>query len=464
MARRVDVAIVGAGSAGLVALAEVRKVTNDFILIDDGPLGTLCARAGCMPSKTLIQVANDYRRGLQLEGRGIHGGKGIRLNIPDALAYVRKMRDLFTNEVVRSTLRLGSRLIRGRAEFAGPGVLRVGAKEYSAKRVILATGSRPVVPEEFRALGTRVVTTDSLFDLEDLPARIGVVGLGSIGLEMGQALSRLGCDVIVFDRSRGLGKLTDPAVNAYASRRFADEFEIHFGAEAVLKARSNQVEVAFRGRSYMRDLILASLGRRPNLDSLGLDALGVALDEHGVPNFDGETMKIPGLPIYLAGDASARRPILHEASDDGRIAGYNSVHPSPRRFRRRAPLAITFSEPNLALVGKTYAELKRGSFVTGEASFETQGRCLILGENYGLLHVYAGATGGKFLGAEMVGPAGEHLGHLMAWALQQKLTVFEMLRMPFYHPTVEEGLRIALREAARKVKSRVEKLELEFCD
>ena len=164
-------------------------------------------------------------------------------------------------------------------------------------------------------------------------------------------------------------------------------------------------------------------------------------------------MKLPGLPIYIAGDVSARHPILHEAVDDGRIAGYNSVHRKPRHFSRRAPLAITFSEPNLVLVGKRRGELKRGTFVTGEADLETDGRALIMRENYGLLHVYAGLKDARFLGAEMVGPAGEHLAHLMAWSLQRRLTVYEMLRMPFYHPVVEECLRAALRDAARKLKS-----------
>jgi dihydrolipoamide dehydrogenase len=164
-------------------------------------------------------------------------------------------------------------------------------------------------------------------------------------------------------------------------------------------------------------------------------------------------MQLTGLPIFIAGDAGAQSLILHEASDGGKIAGYNSVHPRARRFTRRAPIAITFSDPNLALVGKKFSELERGGYVTGEADFETQGRALIAGENCGLLHVYADADDGELLGAEMIGPAGEHLAHLMAWALQQRLTIFEMLGMPFYHPTMEEGLRTALRDAARKLPS-----------
>ncbi len=462
--KHVDVAIIGAGSAGLSALAEVRKVTKKYIVIDSGPLGTTCARAGCMPSKALIQAAHEFHRRLHLEKRGIHGGNKLRLDIPEALARVRKLRDHFAGGMIRSTKKLGSHLVRGRALLAGPHELQVGKKEYFAERIILATGSIPVVPEEFQALGTRVVTTESLFDLENLPARIGVVGLGPVGLEIGQALSRLGCDVSAFDQARSVGKLTDPAIRAYASRHFAKEFAIHLNAAVKFEVNSKQVGVLIKGRRYAQDLILASLGRRPNLDSIGLAEMGVALDDSGIPEFDRGTMKLTGLPIYLAGDVSAERPILHEASDEGRMAGYNSVHSIQRCFKRRVPLAITFTDPNLAMVGRRYDEMKRGSFVTGEVSFETQGRSLILGENYGLLHVYADPSDGRFFGAEMIGPAGEHLAHLMAWALQQRLTIFEMLRMPFYHPVVEEGLRTALRDAAGKVKPGAEKRELEFCN
>jgi dihydrolipoamide dehydrogenase len=453
MVERVDVAIVGAGSAGLAALREVRKATNAFIVVDAGPLGTTCARVGCMPSKALIQAAND-----------IHGGNKARADIPATLASVRALRDRFAAGAAEPVKRLGARLVRGRARFIGPGVLRVGGREFLAKRVILATGSRPVVPEEFRALGDRVVTTDGLFELEDLPARIGVVGLGPVGLEIGQALSRLGCDVAAFDRSRSLGKLSDPAVNARAVRIFEREFTLRLGGAVTVRRRGGKVEVRSGGRACARDLILASLGRRPSLEALGLEALGVELDKDGLPEFDAGTMKVRGFPIYLAGDASVQRPVLHEAADDGRIAGYNSVHRRTRCFARRAPLSITFNDPNLAQVGAAWSDLRRGDFVTGESSFERQGRAVIMGANRGLLHVYAAKAGGRFLGAEMIGPAGEHLGHLMAWALQMRLTVFEMLRMPFYHPVVEEGLRDALRDAARKTESGPRKLEIAFCD
>ena len=122
-----------------------------------------------------------------------------------------------------------------------------------------------------------------------------------------------------------------------------------------------------------------------------------------------------------------------------------------RQGLRRAPLAVVFSDPQIALAGQGHARLTPGTFVTGEVDFGDQGRSRVMLKNRGLLHVYADIATGRFLGAEMVGPSAEHIGHLLAWAVQQELTVARMLEMPFYHPVIEEGLRTALRDAAAKL-------------
>jgi dihydrolipoamide dehydrogenase len=451
MIRRVEVAIIGAGSAGLAAVHEVCKITNDYIVVDEGTLGTTCARVGCMPSKALIHIANEFHRRSRWKGTGIRGGASLVLNLPEALARVRALRDRFAGEVVRSTNELGSRLVRGRARLLGASVIRVGPQEFFARRLILATGSRPIVPQEFLAFGSRLVTTDSLFDLKDLPRRVGLIGIGVIGLELGQALSRLGCDVVAFDQSGSIAGLGDPEINSCAFKLLSKEFPLHLKSETTAHLRSGKILLGANRRTWERDMILATLGRRPNLEGLGLETTGAVLDERGCPSFDRRTMQLDGFPIFIAGDAGDRSLILHEASDDGRIAGYNSVRPTARRFQRRAPIAVAFSDPNVALVGKKFSELERGRFVVGEAKFLILGRALIAGENHGLLHVYADRRDGELLGAEMIAPSGEHLAHLLAWSFQQKMTVFDMLAMPFYHPTMEEGLRTALVDAAEKI-------------
>jgi dihydrolipoamide dehydrogenase len=159
--------------------------------------------------------------------------------------------------------------------------------------------------------------------------------------------------------------------------------------------------------------------------------------------------------VFVAGDANNDVPLLHEAADEGRIAGDNAArYPLVNRGRRRVPLGIVFTDPQLAVVGSRRAEPAPDSYVVGEVSFEDQGRSRVMLRNKGLLHVYADIANGRLLGAEMIGPDAEHLAHLLAWALQMQLSVSEILEMPFYHPVVEEGLRTALRDAQAKLDAR----------
>jgi dihydrolipoamide dehydrogenase len=156
---------------------------------------------------------------------------------------------------------------------------------------------------------------------------------------------------------------------------------------------------------------------------------------------------------------------LHEAADQGRIAGFNAVN-DPQCFKERVLLSITFCEPNIAIVGKRYEELvqKGVDFVTGKVSFEGQGRSIIKLEEIGALHIYAERSSGKLLGAEIFAPDGEHLAHLVAWAISCNLTAHETLALPFYHPVVEEGLRTAIRDAARQVEAPPNQLEVFRCE
>jgi len=152
----------------------------------------------------------------------------------------------------------------------------------------------------------------------------------------------------------------------------------------------------------------------------------------------------------VAGDASNDAPLLHEAADQGRIAGDNAGrYPDSRSGLRRTPLAIVFTEPQVASVGLNLKQLNqhyKDRFAQGVVSFEDQGRSQVMLRNQGILKVYGEHGSGLFLGAEMFGPDAEHIAHLLAWAAQQRMTVSEMLDMPFYHPVIEEGLRTALRE------------------
>lgn len=452
-----DVAIIGAGSAGLSALQQVRKHTDRFVLINDGHYGTTCARVGCMPSKVLIEAANAFHRRRAFKTFGIAGAEALSIDTTAVLRHVRSLRDSFVAGVLKVTDSLGERSIQGHARFVAPQTIEVDGRRIEARRVIVATGSRPIVPDAWEALRPQVMTSDDLFEQSTLPQRLAVVGLGAVGAEMAQALSRLGLDVSAFDARERIAGVTDPVISQTLIDRLSTEFAIRLGARAELKAQGRCIELSAGAHSITVDKVLVTLGRRPNIDHLGLDRLGIELDRNGIPPYNRQTMQVGDLPIYIAGDANADLPLLHEAADEGYIAGHNAVLEQPECFARRTPLGIVFTDPNVATVGRAYADLTEGEVgevdevVIGAVDFKGQGRSRMSGDDHGHLRIYAGRRSGELLGAELCVPQGEHLAHLLALAVQRKLSVRDVLRMPIYHPVLEEGLRGALRDAARQI-------------
>jgi dihydrolipoamide dehydrogenase len=311
-----------------------------------------------------------------------------------------------------------------------------------------------------RELGDRVIVNDDVFCWDDLPESVVVLGGGVIGLELAQSLHRLGVRVRHFGKSGGVGPLSDPDVRAYAIRTFANEYGFDPDAKVTSIVRDgDEVLVGYKQgqeeRTERFNYLLAATGRRPNVDRLGLQKTSLPLNAKGQPIFDRMTCRIGDSHVFIAGDANPDRPLLHEAADEGRIAGENAGrYPDVREGRRRAELAVVFSDPQIAIAGSTYSELMSAGarFEIGEASFDDQGRARVAGKNKGLLRVYAAQGNGEFLGAEMIAPQAEHLAHLLAWARQSKRTIEEMLESPFYHPVVEEGLRTALRVLLRNLR------------
>lgn len=457
--RKTDVAIIGAGSAGLYALSQVRNSGKRFVLINGGHLGTTCARVGCMPSKAFIQVADDFHRRNVFKRHGIEGGEALSLDIPKAMEHVRELRDTFVDRVLsNSTDQMDEEFIEGYAEFLEPTLLKVNNQHIRAEKVILATGSRPFIPKDWEPFRDRIITTDELFELPDLPRSIAVIGLGVIGLEIGQALHRMGVEVTGIEQLELIGGLRDPLVSQVAVESIGKEFPIWLGQTAEVREENGQLRVSSGERSVLVDQIVASMGRAPNLQGLGLENLGIPVHENTAPLHDVHTMQLGDLPIFIAGDATGERPILHEAGDEGRIAGYNASRETITAFRRKTPLSITFCDPNVVTVGAAWDDLDPATIAVGEVRFAPVGRALIMAKNQGILRVYAEPKTGKLLGASMACVKGENLGHLLAWCIQLGLTVFDLIKMPFYHPVIEEALQAALYDLMANVEAQPDPL------
>ena len=456
--KKVDVAIIGSGSAGLYALGKVKASGKSFVLINGGEAGTTCARVGCMPSKVLIQAAETYYGRKQMPRYGIDGGDQLQLDSEETLEQVQDLRDTFVDRVLsNSTDQMPEELfIEGYAKFIDKDLIEVEGQRIQADKFVIATGSSPVVPAAWRAFGEKVITTDQVFELEQLPSSVAVIGLGVIGLEIGQSLARLGVTVTGFDMLDTIGGISDPIVNQAAIETLSRDFPMHLGHAAEVAESGDKLRVSAGDQNVEVELVLASLGRKPNLASLDLEKAGVSLNDNGLPNYDPNSMQIENSNLFIAGDVNGDRPLLHEAGDEGRMAGLNASQSNLDRFMRKTPIAINFCDPNICSAGQRWHELDQDSVAIGEVKMAPVGRALIMGKNRGVIRVYADKSSGLLLGCEMICAKGENLAHLMAWAIQLNLTVGELLQMPFYHPVMEEALQGALYDLYAKVEQKVD--------
>lgn len=447
-----DVAVIGAGTAGVNAFHELRRAGCAALLVDHGPLGTTCARVGCMPSKAALHAGHAWAAVRSVLGTALPADAA-----PDALwRHAIATRDkLAAGAAQRTRTGVGDALVMGTARFAGPDTLDVGGQRIRARAFVVATGSRPVLPDGLAALGTRVLTTDSVFDLPALPRSIGILGLGAIGLELGLAFSRLGVDVIAGDLRTTIAGIADPVVAARARLRFGSELTMWLGQPLEAHAAGSGVTLRNAEHAADVDVVLAALGRRPNMEGLALAEAGVPLDQRGQPVFDAATLRAGQSAVFFAGDVNPDRPLMHEAADEGVIAargalallGHADAPPPPRRV----PLAIVFSDPDVASVGLSFDRLDPEQVVIGAAEGSGNGRSRILGAEDNLVRLYAARDTGRVLGASLLATHGEHLAHLLAWAVQRGDTVQDLLGLPYYHPSIEEMLQSALKDALRQL-------------
>ena len=460
--KNVDVAIIGFGTAGMGAYRAARKHTDNLVFIEANVYGTTCARVGCMPSKLLIAAAESAHNASTTDQFGVRVDN-VQIDGKAVLERVRSERDRFVGFVNESVDSFDKQhRLQGYVTFKDDNTLVVDDHTIiNAKRIVIATGSRPIYPDFFKAAGKRLLTNDDIFELEDLPESMAIFGPGVIGLELGQALSRLGVNVKVFGRSGAIAGLKEPEIIAYADKTFNEEFYLDADATVNgIKEVEAGVEVVYLNKigeevKEVFTYIMAATGRRANVDNLGLENTSLTLDKQEAPLFNRFTMQTRTEHIFIAGDANDDFALLHEAADEGRIAGDNAGRfPDIRSGHRTTHLGVVFTDPQIATIGLSLHEVKAqcaACYAIGEVSFESQGRSRVMGKNKGMLKVYAEQGTGFLLGAEMFGPAAEHIGHLLSWAIEQKMTVTEILAMPFYHPVIEEGVRTALRDVNAKL-------------
>lgn len=465
--KEIDVAIIGAGTAGLSARAEVAKVTQNYRVFDPGPYGTTCARAACMPSKAFVQSAHDFHRRHSFACLGIRGGGKLEVDGKAVLEKTRALRDSFVAGVLKGMESWReTHLVAHVPEFQENGTLSARGETYRPRATIIAVGTKPAVPGPWEGFGDRVITSENFFELTKLPRRMAVVGLGPVGLELGQAMARLGVEVTGFDPSPSLGGLTDPELEPVLRGAIEREMRLVNATAEPTQDPGGAVRLHWPDGEITVDQVLLAIGRRVDLSDLKLEHAGVKLDDEGRPELEKGRLDQSGVPVYFAGDASGGPALLHEASDEGRVAGWCAVRGKPASFRRRTPLRIVFTEPQIAVAGCGWEEISNmqdGEAASGLASFTDAGRARLERYETGSLRIHADRKTARVLGATFVCHAAEHMAHLLAFAIGQESSLKDVLRTPFYHPTHEETLRQALRSALKQCDVELGELEEVRC-
>jgi len=454
-----DIIIIGAGTAGIAAYKEAIKFTQNILIINDGPWDTTCARVGCMPSKVLIASANRMHNILHANELGLD--IQVQIDTSNVMSRVRALRDHFTTATQKDVDQWSTEhKISGKAEFINATTIKVNNQIFQAKSFILAVGSTPNIDQTMQQeLGSRLISSNQIFELEQLPNSLAIIGSGVIALELAQAMQRLGVKVDVFARSKKIGSLTSPRLQKFAQEEISQELNIHFEVlpDAMQKVK-NKISINFtedqQTKNIEVDYVLTATGRKSLLDTLNLQKIDSTYSSSKQINISSQTKQLGNYPIFIVGDAYTTTPIQHEAAHEGRLAVHNCLnYPQINNIKILTPLSIVFSQPEMAIIGQSLKQLEENKieYICGFIDYKQQGRALLMSENKGAAEIYIDKQSKIILGAELFVSSAEHLAHLLAWIIDEKLTVNEILQKPFYHPTLEEGLRTALKHAKRQL-------------
>ena len=454
-----DIIIIGAGTAGISAYKEAIKYTQNILIINKGPWDTTCARVGCMPSKVLISTANRMH--------DIQNAQEVALNVrseintSQVMQHVKALRDRFTHATLKDVEHWKSEhKISGEAKFVNKNTVEVNGKQYQAHSFIIAVGSTPSYDRSWKTeIGHKLITSDEIFELEYLPKSMAVIGSGAIAIELAQAMHRLGVETTIFARSKKVGILTSPQLQDIAQVELLNELNIKFEVlPNNVKNTVHGVEIDFienkQSKSINVEYILNATGRNSNLSTIALENINPAFSDLKSLPINIESKQLADLPIFIIGDAFTQTPLQHQAAHEGRKVVSSCLNfPSITNRNDLTPLGIVFCNPEMAIVGQSYSNLTESNtkFTTGTVSYEKQGRAIVLGKNKGAVEVYVDNATRKLLGAELFVESAEHLAHLLSWMISENLTIDQILDKPFYHPTLEEGLRTALKHARRQL-------------
>ena len=442
-----DLVVIGGGSAGYAAARTARDAGADVAIVDHGPLGGLCILRGCMPSKAILRSGGV----MALARRGPEFGvrvSGLQADLGAIMDRKERLVREFAEHRVEQLRSSRFTLYEERAAFLSPHQVQVGDRVVRADHFVIATGS---VVSHVPIPGLDEVgylTSDDLLELREQPRSLMVLGGGSVAVELAQFHCRIGTEVTLIQRSHHILSGTDEDLARPIEGHMRQEgMAVFTGTELHRFERRGDLKVARFShdgveREVAAEQVLQALGRRPNIDALGLDQAGVEVRDQRV-RVDDE-MRTSQPHIFAVGDVNGVHEIVHIAIHQGEVAAYNATHPDrpPHRIDTRVRLQVVFSDPQLAMAGRTEAECQAEDipYLRATYPFDDHGKSMCLGETHGHVKILCHPRTGEILGAHIVGPEAGELIHELAAVMHFHGTVRDLAQIPHYHPTLAEIL------------------------
>ena len=450
--------IIGGGSAGYAAARTARDAGADVGIVDAGPLGGLCILRGCMPTKAILRSSNI----LALMRRDAEFGLRAQDPRGDLAAILRRKDRLIAEFAADRIADLRDdrfTLYEDHASFIGPREIATGDQRLRFESAIIATGS---VPSRVPVPGLEEVgylTSDEILSRSDQPASLIVLGGGPVAVELAQFFQRLGTQVSLIQRSEQILSDADEDLARAVEGRFLQEGMHLFTGTCLERVEPDGQRKRVRFRrgteemSVAAEQILQALGRRPNIDGLGLEAAGVETRGGGIL-VDAE-MRTSQPHIFAVGDVNGVHEIVHIAIEQGEIAAHNATHPErpPHRMDDRLTTQIVFTEPQLASLGLSENQCReqRLPYLKAQHPFDDHGKSLCLGDSDGHVKLLCEPRRGTLLGAHIVGPDASELIHELVAVMYFHGTVADLARIPHYHPTLAEIVLYPAEELAAQI-------------
>jgi dihydrolipoamide dehydrogenase len=456
MSESYDVVVVGGGPAGYPAAIRAGQLGLKTACIDawvnrdkTPAFGGTCLNAGCIPSKALLESSEIWHRAHhEFAAHGVKVGD-VKLDLAQMLkrkdtisrALTGGIKTLFASSKVTGLFGTCKLLGRGQVEFTG----HDGAKQtLTAKHIIIATGSEPVNLRVAPFDGDRIVDSWGALEFSEVPRRLGVIGAGVIGVELGSVWSRLGAKTVLLEALPTFLPMVDAQVSKEALRQLTKQgLDIRLGAKVTgAKAGKSGVSVEYEqdGKTQKEefDKLIVAVGRKPYTQGLGCDAAGVACDERGFVKVD-KHYKTSAPGVYAVGDVIGGLMLAHKAIEEG-VALVEQLHGHKTEVNYNAVPSVIYTAPEVAWVGKSEEQAKAEGFTvkTGVSSFMASGRAKALEQAVGFVKMISDVKTDRVLGVQMVGPYVSELVAEAVLALEYAATTEDIVLTMHAHPTLSE--------------------------